>query len=167
MRAPSMQQLRQRIIASYHLGPMDKAETRAYIEHRLHRVGWKDDPHFESEAFSKIYESTGGLPRKINQLCNRLLLSSYLSEKHLLDVANVEATVAEIHSELGADGSVTPMTPRVPRTTRAGEAGAGLDLATLAESVDRIENNVNVILDLLQSIMRPKRNSKVSGSSRG
>ena len=47
MRSASMQQLRQRVIAAYHLGPLDPAETRAYIEHRLRHVGWKDDPRFE------------------------------------------------------------------------------------------------------------------------
>jgi hypothetical protein len=41
-----MQQLRQRVIATYHLGPMDALETQAYIEHRLLTVGWKGDPSF-------------------------------------------------------------------------------------------------------------------------
>jgi general secretion pathway protein A len=44
LHSPGMQQLRQRVIASYHLGPMDAGETRAYIEHRLHTVGWNGDP---------------------------------------------------------------------------------------------------------------------------
>ncbi len=44
MRSASMEQFRQRIIASYHLGPLDEAETRGYIEHRLQRVDWKGDP---------------------------------------------------------------------------------------------------------------------------
>ncbi|MCX7902242.1 MAG: XrtA-associated ATPase, partial [Burkholderiaceae bacterium] len=72
LREPSMQQLRQRVIASYHLGPMDKEETRAYIEHRLKRVGWKNDPEFEPEAFEAIFTYTEGVPRRINILCNRL-----------------------------------------------------------------------------------------------
>src|SRR5512134_3311156 len=46
MHTPEMQQLRQRVIASYHLGPMDADDTRGYIEHRLKHVGWKDDPTF-------------------------------------------------------------------------------------------------------------------------
>jgi hypothetical protein len=166
MRAPSMQQLRQRIIASYHLGPMDKGETQAYIEHRLHRVGWQSDPRLESEAYARIYEATGGLPRRINQLCNRLLLSAYLSEKHVLDVADVVSVVDEIHAEMGADLSRAPAPSLAERVIRNGEI-AGLDLAAVAESIDRIENNVNVILDLLQSIVRPKNSQKVSGTKRG
>ena len=52
MQSPQMQQLRQRVIASYHLGPLDAAETQAYIEHRLQHVGWKDDPRSIRRASS-------------------------------------------------------------------------------------------------------------------
>ncbi len=50
MQGPQMQQLRQRVIASYHLGPLDKAETQAYIEHRLEHVGWKGDPQLRARV---------------------------------------------------------------------------------------------------------------------
>ena len=79
MQSPQMQQLRQRVIASYHLGPLDRAETQAYIEHRLHHVGWKDDPHFEPACFELIHALTGGIPRRINTLCNRLMLAGFLA----------------------------------------------------------------------------------------
>src|SRR6476619_5287159 len=46
MQGPQMQQLRQRVTASYHLGPLDKSETQAYLEPRLAHVGWKGDPRF-------------------------------------------------------------------------------------------------------------------------
>ena len=47
LHSAGMQQLRQRVIASYHLGPMDADETRAYIEHRLHTVGWQRRPDLQ------------------------------------------------------------------------------------------------------------------------
>ena len=50
MQSAQMQQLRQRVIASYHLGPMDAAETQAYIEHRLNHVGWNGDPRFDARV---------------------------------------------------------------------------------------------------------------------
>src|SRR6266850_7367730 len=74
LQGPEMEQLRQRVIASCHLGPLDGAETEAYIRHRLQTVGWRDDPSFSSDAFAAIYQHTGGIPRKINVLCDRLLL---------------------------------------------------------------------------------------------
>jgi type II secretory pathway predicted ATPase ExeA len=46
LQSPHMEQLRQRVIASCHLGPMDGAETESYIMHRLQTVGWKGDPSF-------------------------------------------------------------------------------------------------------------------------
>src|SRR5690242_4044394 len=62
MQGPQMSQLRQRVIASYHLGPLDKNETQAYIEHRLGRVGWSDDPKFDTPTFDAIHEASGGIP---------------------------------------------------------------------------------------------------------
>jgi putative secretion ATPase (PEP-CTERM system associated) len=158
MRAPSMQQLRQRIIASYHLGPMDKAETRAYIEHRLGRVGWKGDPQFDDDAFAAIFDATGGIPRRINQLCNRLLLSAYLAERHQVTVADVEEVQAELKGELSADAPRAPV--MVLPTAHRGEGqqqASPMDFASLAATVDRMDGNINLILDMLQSIVRPSR----------
>ena len=93
MQGPHMQQLRQRVIASYHLGPMDRADTQAYIEHRLTHVGWRGDPSFDSAALDLLHQGSGGIPRRINTLCNRLLLSGFLSEKHAFAASDVEAGV--------------------------------------------------------------------------
>src|SRR5690349_16906431 len=61
MRSPEMQQLRQRVIASYHLGPMDKDETRSYIEHRLTCAGWNGDPSFDESAVERVYNFARGI----------------------------------------------------------------------------------------------------------
>ena len=168
MRAPTMQQLRQRIIASYHLGPMDKAETRAYVEHRLQRVGWKGDPSIEDEGFAKIYDATGGIPRRINQLCNRLLLAGYLAEKHALALDDVEEVVREVSSELSADPTRAPVMVLPTAQQRAGDAEpVSLDFASLAATVDRIDGNIDVILDMLQSIVRPAGRDSKPGSKSG
>src|SRR3989441_4193115 len=108
MQGPQMQQLRQRVIASYHLGPLDKSETQAYIEHRLKHVGWKGDPEFEPACFSLIHTLTAGIPRRINTLCNRLLLAGYLGEKHRLTATDVQAIAREIREELGPDATLGP-----------------------------------------------------------
>jgi general secretion pathway protein A len=100
MQSDDMQQLRQRVMASYHLGPMDAAETRAYIEHRLHTVGWNDDPSFSDEAFRVIHEFSGGIPRKINSLCDRILLMGYLEELHSIDEGAVNEVVSEMQREM-------------------------------------------------------------------
>jgi putative secretion ATPase (PEP-CTERM system associated) len=96
---PGMQQLRQRVIASYHLGPMDAQETRAYIEHRLQTVGWRGDPVFSDDAHAAIYTYSGGIPRKTNTLCDRILLMGYLEELHAISAADVDTVVQDIREE--------------------------------------------------------------------
>jgi len=102
---PDLEQLRQRIIASYHLEPMQEAETASYIEHRLQHVGWKDDPSFTREAFRRIHEFTDGVPRRVNTLASRLLLFGYLEELHEinLDVVNEVIEDLERDNEAGSE----------------------------------------------------------------
>lgn len=94
-----MQQLRQRVIATYHLGPMDAAETRSYIEHRLAKAGWSGDPLLQDDAFSAIYGFTKGIPRKINTLCDRLLIMGCLEELHTLGSKEVNEVIRDIQQE--------------------------------------------------------------------
>ena len=100
LRLPQMEQLRQRVIASCHLGPMDEAETRGYIEHRLRHVGWDHRPAFDDGAFRAIYHWSGGVPRRINMLSSRLLLSVFLESQETIDAARVDRVAGEIRAEL-------------------------------------------------------------------
>jgi putative secretion ATPase (PEP-CTERM system associated) len=104
LQGPDMQQFRQRVIASYHLSRLDALETRAYIEHRLKQVGWAGDPKLEDDAYASIFAFTDGIPRRINLVCNRLLLAGFLNEKHVLDATDVETVAREMKEELGVVG---------------------------------------------------------------
>jgi putative secretion ATPase (PEP-CTERM system associated) len=99
LQSPAMEQLRQRVIASCHLGPLDDAETEAYILHRLLTAGWRNDPSFSADAFAGIHQYTGGIPRKINVMCDRLLLMGSLDKKHALTGAEVASLVEELQQE--------------------------------------------------------------------
>jgi putative secretion ATPase (PEP-CTERM system associated) len=127
MRSPSMLQLRQRVIASYHLGPMDRAETEEYIKHRLRHVGWDDDPSFDALAFDAIHVFTGGVPRKINTLCNRLLLAGYLAETHSISAGVVDAVTAEIKEELGDEHSTLYRLRAAAALIQGGEESASAE----------------------------------------
>lgn len=96
---PDYDQLRQRIIASFHLGTLNRNETESYILHRLDVVGWQDDPRFTADAFDKIFAATGGVPRLTNLLCGRLLLFGMLEETHLIDGEAVESVVEDMAQE--------------------------------------------------------------------
>lgn len=104
LQGADMQQFRQRVIASYHLGPLDQAETEGYIEHRLKQVGWVGDPKLQPDAYDAIFAFTSGIPRRVNLVCNRLLLAGFLNEKHVLDADDVDMVAKELREELGIVG---------------------------------------------------------------
>ena len=79
--------LRHRVRTSCHLGPLERDETRRYIEHRLKRVGWKGDPPFDEEAFALIHSCTGGIPSHINRLCTRILTAVFVTEQGRIGAA--------------------------------------------------------------------------------
>ena len=96
--SPSLEQLRQRVIATHHLEPMSASEVEPYIVHRLHLAGWDGRPAIEPDAFAEIYRQTGGVPRRVNQLAARLLLYGAVEQLNSIDAAAVE-TVASDMSE--------------------------------------------------------------------
>lgn len=104
-------QLRGRISVACHLGPLGIEETGAYIRHRLEKVGWKGIPTFEAGAFEEIHRWTGGIPRRVNLLCNRLMLSRFLTQQTRIDVETVASTAADLRAEIG-DTILPPPTPR-------------------------------------------------------
>ncbi len=111
LQSKSMEQLRQRVIASCHLGPLAPAETQAYIEHRLRLVGWANRPSFAPDSFERIHLWTGGVPRKINRLCNRLLLGAFLSNEEQISSLLVDRTAGELKSEIGELAEIPEMPP--------------------------------------------------------
>ena len=100
------EQLRQRVLASFHLGPLTEPETRLYIEHRLKTVGWADNPHWEDDAFDTVYRHTGGTPRRVNTLCSRLLQFGALEEWTTITAEMVDEMARDIND--GLNGGKSP-----------------------------------------------------------
>jgi type II secretory pathway predicted ATPase ExeA len=76
--------LRQRMSVIYHVYPLSQNETSQYITHRITKVGQGDLVKFDASAFSHIYKYSGGIPRLVNQVCDRVLMSAYkLREKQI------------------------------------------------------------------------------------
>ena len=99
LQQPEMEQFRQRVAATCHIGPLDADETRAYIDHRLKCAGSKGKPSFEPAAFAGIFAATGGIPRRVNALCDRLLLAGFLSGRTHLTAEDVAEVVLEFEQE--------------------------------------------------------------------
>jgi general secretion pathway protein A len=103
---PEMEQLQQRMIAASHLEPLQLEETIAYIEHRLRKVGWQDDPEFSEETLNLIHKFSAGVPRRINLICHRLFLRGGLENKHTLEGEDALHVIVELNKE----GLLSPVT---------------------------------------------------------
>jgi UDP-N-acetylglucosamine 2-epimerase len=147
-----MEQLRQRVLASCHLGPLTQEETRAYVEHRLRHVGWTNRPSFDEAAFGSIYGWTGGIPRKINLLCNRLLLAAYLNDANEIGVDLVELTGREIVRETGGTRAIPEAAPNVALPLAVVPPGP-VEEAELAEPAD-VESEFSVLTSQLEYVWR-------------
>lgn len=101
LQSDRMEQLRQRIIASCHLGPLSAAETRSYVEHRLRRAGWTRTPDFHAGAYQQIHAHSGGIPRRINLLCTRLMLAAFIESLATITAEHVERVANELGAEFG------------------------------------------------------------------
>jgi len=75
---PELRQLRQRITVRYHLGPLDRRETEAYVRHRLQVAGSNGRPSFSRWGMARIHRYSRGVPRVINAVCDTALLAGYV-----------------------------------------------------------------------------------------
>ncbi|MCU7799670.1 MAG: XrtA-associated ATPase [gamma proteobacterium symbiont of Lucinoma myriamae] len=100
LQADSMEQLRQRVIASCHLGPLKSDETQYYINYRLAEAGWDGGQLFDDQAFQLIHELTEGVPRRINVFCDRILLFGYLEEITYFTQEHIKTVADELADEI-------------------------------------------------------------------
>ena len=122
---PGLQQLAQRVIARYHLGPLGAAETAAYVAHRLAVAGLSGAMPFEPAALRRIHGLTGGVPRRINLLCDRALLGAFAEGQARVGQRIVDRAASEVF-DTGVPSRRGRRWPLV-----AGGAAAGLAVAAL------------------------------------
>ena len=102
-----LEQLRQRVIATHHLEAMAADEVEAYIGHRLALVGWRGQPDFTTGALAAIHVHSGGIPRRVNQLANRLMLHAAVEGVDTIGAETVDAVAADA----GADNAAPTREP--------------------------------------------------------
>lgn len=139
LQRPEMEQFRQRVAATCHIGPLDAEETRGYVEHRLKCAGATDKPTFEDGVFEGIYQASGGIPRRINSVCDRLLLLGFLSNRTHLTTEDV----AEVAKEFAQEAQV-PVRADAAAAAGVGAGGSGIgeldvDLSKLKLDVHEAE----------------------------
>ncbi|MCX7676260.1 MAG: XrtA-associated ATPase [Alteraurantiacibacter sp.] len=112
-RHPDLEQLRQRVIAAHHLEPMQRSEIEPYIVHRLQKVGWQGNPAFDQRVFTEMHEASGGIPRRVNQIANRLLLLGAVEQRSRIDSAMLKAVLDEMESECAFPDDLPQPEPQV------------------------------------------------------
>ena len=95
MSRSELRQLGQRITARYHLTPLLRDETAAYIQHRLAIAGCRR-PILKTRAITHIHRLSGGVPRLINTICDRSLMAAYAAHKDSADSRMVERAASEV-----------------------------------------------------------------------
>lgn len=92
-----MEQLRQRVTTYYHIYPLNAEETKKYIKHRLRIAGSDGSLIFDDRAMDNIYIYSGGIPRRINNLCDRVLLTGFIKESRTINADIVYESACEMN----------------------------------------------------------------------
>ncbi len=108
---PQLEQLRQRVIAAHHLEAMETTEVEPYILHRLRLVGWNGNPEFDPRVFGEIFTATAGVPRRVNQIVNRLLILGAVEQKKRIDGVMLAQVMAELNNDGGLQIAPAPIRP--------------------------------------------------------
>ena len=153
--SPDFDQLRQRVLASCHLGPLQAEETRAYIEHRLVTVGWRGLPGWDDAAFAAAHVYSGGIPRRINRLCARVLLFAALERSTEVTAAMVGGTADELMEDI--EGASAKQIARVSASCGAQHATMESEhrstFELLSRRVQALEEQLARHEALLQSVL--------------
>jgi hypothetical protein len=128
---------------------MDAEETRAYIEHRLATVGWNGNPSFDDGAHAAIFAYSGGIPRKVNTLMDRVLLMGYLEEMQGFGEQDINTVIRDINDEYSLPDAAGTAAPESMQDGASGAAlGLGLEgglRTTDLRSGDRRANSVEML----------------------
>lgn len=138
---PELEQLAQRVIARYHLRSLSEAESAQYVQHRLEVCGLQRPLPFDGGALRKVHQASGGVPRRINLLCDRALLGAYAGGQGQVTRAIVRKAAEEVFPKV-------PVARRgFSRAAVAGvvglAAGAGL-LAAVTRGTDPVPQRMSL-----------------------
>jgi general secretion pathway protein A len=96
LNSPELVQLTQRVRLRFHLTALSKAETNAYIDHRLEVAGSQGRRIFAEDTYATIYKYTGGVPRLINTLCDTCLMAAFGKDKDTVSMDELDAAIKEL-----------------------------------------------------------------------
>lgn len=98
-----LRQLRQRIMVTYHITPLDKDEVERYIRHRFNIAGAANRIKFSDEALEAIADFSCGIPRLINIICDRALLAGFVAETYSIDLKLIKKCAEELSNNFAGE----------------------------------------------------------------
>ena len=113
LNSPDLVQLSQRVRLRFHLTALTKAETTAYIDHRLEVAGSQGRRIFAEDTYATVYRYTGGVPRLINTLCDTSLMAAYGKDRDTVSAAELEAAIRELQWVEFASGTHRMKAPNI------------------------------------------------------
>jgi general secretion pathway protein A len=123
---PELAQLTQRVRLRFHLTPLSRDDTDAYIKHRIDVAGGDSNEIFAADAYPLIYRYAGGVPRLINTLCDTSMMAAFALEQNVVTAAIVKSAIEELRWSEYAEQSVRlPTLPsRESREQRLSDSSA-------------------------------------------
>ena len=161
LQRPEMEQFCQRVVAACHIEALDAADTAGYVQHRLRSAGASSAWMFDDAALAAVHEASRGLPRRINLLCDRVLLHGYLEGRQHLGAADVQAVDRDLRDE-------PAFRLRMPEGLKAVSPRAGREPepATLLEALSRLERRQQALQSSVDALRDELRVLALSRASR-
>jgi type II secretory pathway predicted ATPase ExeA len=133
LNSPELVQLAQRVRLRFHLTALTKAETTAYIDHRLEVAGSQGRRIFAEDTYPTIYKYTGGVPRLINTLCDTCMMAAFGRDQDTVSMQDLDAAIAELQWVEFASGTNRVRVPHIEQGhTPQSDAGQAVGRILLA-----------------------------------
>lgn len=115
---PALEAFNQRVAARCYLAPLTYAETRGYVRSQTAAAGADPDQVFDGPALDAVHSATDGVPRLINQVCDRSLALAVEHDRSRVDAQLVQLAWADLHQLPAPWHTPSPSTPEAAGPTQ-------------------------------------------------
>jgi putative secretion ATPase (PEP-CTERM system associated) len=159
--SPGLEQLHQRVIATHHLDTLEPGEVGPYVEHRLKHVGWNSRPAFATGVYARLAQASGCVPRRVNQLVNRLLLLGAVERTETLDLDMLDEVIADLAGDADDEAVAAPEPVEFKQAPEPAEPAANThgimealarELAARDEQIAELQHAVMELAEMRQSV---------------
>ncbi len=159
----SLEQLRQRVIATHHLAAMEPEEVGPYVMHRMKLVGWVGKPQVTEDAYAALYRYSGGVPRKINTLMTRVLLFATLEKSEVINGMLVNDVIADLGQD--EEAPVLPSQSAVSATPDSQSLDLAARVAMLEAHVEEqgaaLRRVLGLLVDWVEADEAPRADTEI------